>query len=61
MDDNGSRFEAYIETAKQEGLVLGCHSTSNRICPNDPMTRGEMVLMLARRVPSPTTIIFGGS
>jgi len=61
VDDNGSRFEAYIETAKQKGLVAGCQSTSNRICPNDPMTRGQMVLLLARGVglepPSPDPFV----
>lgn len=57
VDDNGSRFEAYIETANQHGLVLACDPTGNLICPNDAMTRGEMVLLLARGVgldpPSP--------
>ena len=50
VDDNGSRFEAYIETAEQNGLLRGCGSDGGRICPNDVMTRGQMVLLLARGV-----------
>ncbi|HXV69785.1 MAG TPA: VCBS repeat-containing protein [Acidimicrobiia bacterium] len=49
VDDNGSRFEAYIETAEQKGLLVGC-GPHDRICPNDAMTRGQMVLLLARGV-----------
>lgn len=49
VDDNNTRFEAYIETASTQGLIVGCNPPSNdRICPDAPMTRGEMVLILAR-------------
>lgn len=51
VDDDNSPFEAYIETARAEGLIAGCDPPGNdRICPNDPMTQGEMVLVLARAV-----------
>lgn len=51
VDDNNTRFEAYIEAARAEGLIVGCNPpTNNRICPEDPMTRGEMIVILARAV-----------
>jgi hypothetical protein len=58
IDDDNSRFEPFIETAKAEGLVSGCNPPDNsRICPQQPMTRGDVAIMLARAIsaPAPTT------
>lgn len=49
IDDDNTRFEAYIETARAEGLVVGCNPPAdNRICPEDSMTTGGMIVILAR-------------
>jgi hypothetical protein len=49
VDDDNSRFEPYIETAKDKGLIAGCNPPSNdRVCPHQPVTRGSMAIMLAR-------------
>jgi uncharacterized protein YkwD len=48
-DDNGSRFEADIETLAAAGITRGCNPPSNtRFCPNDHVTRGQMAEFLAR-------------
>ena len=49
IDDDNSRFEPYIETAKESGLVAGCNPPANdRVCPHQTLTRGNMAIMLAR-------------
>lgn len=51
VDDDNSRFEPFIETAKQEGLVSGCNPPDNdRVCPHHPVTRGGLAIMLARAI-----------
>lgn len=51
VDDDNSRFEPFIETAKQAGLVTGCNPPDlNRICPHHRITRGGLAIMLARAV-----------
>lgn len=51
VDDDSSKFEAYIETAKEQGFLSPCNPPANDlVCPSDPMTRGHMVLMLARAI-----------
>lgn len=51
IDDDNSRFEPFIETAKQAGLVSGCNPPANdRVCPHHPVTRGSLAIMLARAV-----------
>jgi hypothetical protein len=58
VDDDRSRFEPYIETARSEGLVTGCNPPANdRFCPHRLVTRAEMAVMLSRALdlpPSPT-------
>lgn len=49
VDDDRSRFEPYIETARSEGLVSGCNPPANDMfCPHQNVTRGEMAVMLTR-------------
>jgi hypothetical protein len=56
IDDDQSRFEPYIETARAEGLVTGCNPPANdRFCPHRPVTRGEMAVMLVRALDLPAT------
>lgn len=51
IDDDNSRFEPFIETAKQAGLISGCNPPDNdRVCPHHPVTRGGLAIMLARAV-----------
>jgi hypothetical protein len=49
IDDDNSRFEPFIETAKESGLVAGCNPPANdRVCPHEPITRGNMAILMAR-------------
>lgn len=49
VDDDNSRFEPFIETARDQGLVRGCNPPDNdRVCPHHLVTRGSMAIMLAR-------------
>ena len=48
-DDDGSTFEADIESLAAAGITAGCNPpTNNRYCPNDHLTRGQMAAMLVR-------------
>ncbi len=48
-DDDGSIFEADIESLAAAGITAGCNPpTNNRYCPNDHLTRGQMAAMLVR-------------
>jgi hypothetical protein len=61
VDDDRSKFEPYIETARAEGLVSGCNPPANdRFCPHQTVTRGEMAVMLVRSIhlPASTTDYF---
>lgn len=54
VDDDNSRFEPFIETAKDEGLINGCNPPDNdRVCPQDLVTRGSMAVMIARAIEAP--------
>lgn len=54
IDDDNSRFEPFIETARAEGLVDGCNPPANdRVCPHELLSRGGMALMLARAIGAP--------
>ena len=54
IDDNNSRFEPFIETARANGLITGCNPPDNdQVCPHELLTRGEMALMLARAIEAP--------
>jgi hypothetical protein len=58
IDDDRSRFEGFIETASQAGLVNGCNPPANdRFCPHRVVTRAEMAMMLDRilELPAPET------
>ena len=49
LDDDNSRFEPFIETAREQGLVHGCNPPANTlVCPHHRVTRGSMAIMLAR-------------
>lgn len=51
IDDDNSRWEAFIETAHQEGIVTGCNPPENdRFCPHHLVTRGTLAIMLARAI-----------
>lgn len=45
-DDNGSPFEADIESIAAAGITLGCGT--RLFCPTAPVTRGQMASFLAR-------------
>jgi hypothetical protein len=45
-DDNGSIFEAVIDSLAAAGITTGCTSTS--FCPDGVVTRGEMAVFLVR-------------
>lgn len=58
VDDDNSRYEPYIEAAREESLIDGCNPPANdRVCPAEEITRGDMAVMLARaiRAPGPQT------
>lgn len=51
VDDDNSSFEPFLERARQQGFVFGCNPPANDlVCPTDPMTKGHMVVMLARAI-----------
>lgn len=48
-DDDGNTHEANIEAIAAEGITQGCNPPENDLyCPNDPVTRGQMAVFLAR-------------
>jgi len=48
-DDNGSVFEANINSLAAAGITLGCNPPDNdRFCLGDSVTRGQMAAFLAR-------------
>lgn len=54
VDDDRSRFEGFIETASEAGLVNGCNPPDNdRFCPHRVVNRGEMAMLLDRAVDLP--------
>ncbi len=49
VDDNGSRYEAPIETVVAAGIMTPCNPPkNNRFCPDARMDRGEMAKLLVR-------------
>jgi len=51
IDDDTSRFEPFLETARASGLVRGCNPPANdRVCPSALVKRGSLAIMLARAV-----------
>ncbi len=54
VDDDRSRYEQFIETARAAGLVSGCNPPANdRFCPHRTVRRGEMAVMLVRALDLP--------
>jgi len=50
-DDDGSVFEEAIDGLAQAGVVRGCNPPANdRVCPEDPITRAQLVALLHRTV-----------
>jgi hypothetical protein len=48
-DDNGSTFEADINSLAEAGITRGCNPPgSDRFCPDDPVTREQMAAFLVR-------------
>ncbi|HZD22556.1 MAG TPA: S-layer homology domain-containing protein [Acidimicrobiia bacterium] len=47
-DDDGSIFEADIETIAAAGITRGCTVDGTRFCPYDDVTRGEIAAFLVR-------------
>jgi hypothetical protein len=48
-DDDGSVFEAQINSLAAAGITLGCNPPDNdRFCPEDPVSRGQMAAFLVR-------------
>lgn len=51
VDDDNSRFESFIETAAELGIVTSCNlPTGDRVCPARRVTRAELATMVARVV-----------
>ncbi len=49
VDDNGSRYEAAIETVAAAGIMKPCNPPRNsRFCPGARVSRGEMAVFLVR-------------
>lgn len=49
-DDNGSLFEANINSLAAAGISKGCNPPDNdRFCSDGPVTRGQMAAFLVRR------------
>ena len=48
-DDDGSVFEANVNSLAAAGITKGCNPPVNdQFCPNDPVTRGQMAAFLVR-------------
>lgn len=55
MDDDRNRFEPYIQRAVADGILTGCNPPKNdRFCPDRPVTRGELAVMLVRAIDAPS-------
>ena len=39
---------AYVEALARSGITGGCESSPKRFCPDDPLTRGQMSVLLIR-------------
>lgn len=48
IDDDGSVHEGSIEAIYAENITVGCDERGIRFCPDDPITRGEVAVFLAR-------------
>jgi hypothetical protein len=49
IDDDGSLFEADIDSLASAGVTKGCNPpTNDRFCPDDKVTRDQMASFLAR-------------
>jgi hypothetical protein len=49
VDDDNSIFEVDIEKLASAGITKGCNPPiSDRFCPTNPVTRGQMAAFLSR-------------
>ena len=54
IDDDEMSQEGYIEAIFAAGITVGCNPpTSDRFCPSDAVTRGEMATFLVRALSLP--------
>jgi hypothetical protein len=58
VDDDGHRFERFIDAAAAHGLTAGC--AMDRFCPDDPMSRAAAAIMITRafELPAVGTPVF---
>ena len=47
-DDEGHRFEMYINAVAEAGISLGCNPEGTEFCPDEVVTRDQMASFLAR-------------
>ena len=47
-DTQGHWAESYIETIRLAGLTAGCNTDPPMYCPDNPLTRAEAAVFLAR-------------
>jgi len=47
-DTEGHWAESYIETIRLAGLTTGCSTDPPMYCPDEPLTRAEAAVLLAR-------------
>jgi S-layer homology domain len=40
-------FYKFIEALYASGLTAGCSASPSRFCPDEPVTRGQMAVMLS--------------
>ncbi|MGA7098247.1 MAG: N-acetylmuramoyl-L-alanine amidase [Acidimicrobiia bacterium] len=56
LDDDGSVHEGNIEAIYAAGITTGCNPPeSNRFCPDDTVTRGQMAAFISRSLGLPAT------
>jgi len=53
IDDDGNVHEGGIEAIYAAGITVGCDERGIRYCPDDPVTRGEIAVFLARALNLP--------
>ncbi len=49
-DDENSIFEADINAIAAIGITKGCHDTTDRYCPREPVFRDQAATLLTRAV-----------
>ena len=54
-DDNGSPYEAAINSIAAAGISSGCNVAGTEFCPTQPVTRAEMATFLVKAFTLPTS------